>query len=164
MSGIITTRALAATDYDDLISLYRELMGKLPVLAGTQGYRRFEEILTHPGTHIIGAVATGRNDGGQSAGRVVSVATLHVLANLTHEGRPYALIENVVTLQSWRGQGLARQVMLHAQDLAWQRDAYKIMLLTGKAAGARAFYQKLGYRSDEKHAMTLRRAPLRITE
>lgn len=158
------TRVLRLTDYEDLLLLYGELMGELPVLTGEQGYRRFEEILADPGTQMIGAVVSDQNCENADAERVVSVATLHVFANLTHGGRPYAPIENVVTLQAWRGQGLARKVMRHAHDLAWKRDAYKIMLLTGKAAGARGFYQKLGYQNDEKHAMTLRRAPLRSTD
>jgi hypothetical protein len=51
--------------------------------------------------------------------------------------------------------------MDHARDTAWAADAYKIMLLTGRTAGARGFYERLGYSGGDKHAMTLRRAPAR---
>lgn len=179
-------RRLVAEDFGDVLALYQELMGELPVLQGAAGQQRFQMILDHPGTVMQGAVVHKEavaqvriNDDGDGAGqpdnadddrgdvagtgpeRVVSVATLHVHQNLTHGGRPYALIENVVTAQSWQHLGLARRVMRSLQDLAWQQDAYKIMLLTGKTADALGFYQSLGYRGDEKHGLVLRRGPLR---
>ena len=80
---------------------------------------------------------------------------------MTFSGRPYALIENVVTLNSHRGQGCSRAVMQEAAQRAWRAGAYKIMLLTGQDAGARGFYEKLGYTAEEKFGMTLRRAPKR---
>lgn len=174
-------RRVVAADFVDVVSLYQELMGELPVLQGDAGRRRFQMILDHPGTVILGAAVeqarsnihcddpgrSGDASGGRiedaptSAGRVVSVATLHLHQNLTHGGRPYALIENVVTAQTWQHLGLARRVMNALRDLAWQQDAYKIMLLTGKTADALGFYQSLGYRGDEKHGLVLRRGPLR---
>ncbi|AHC99876.1 GNAT family N-acetyltransferase [Leisingera methylohalidivorans] len=145
-------RRAAERDYGGLLRLYRELMGDLPVLAGVEGAAMLRRILQHPGTSI--AVA-------EAEGQVVSTATLHVLPNLTHGGRPYALIENVVTLRAFQGRGLGRAVMTFARDAAWAQDAYKIMLLTGSAAAARGFYERLGYSGDDKHAMTLRRSPAR---
>ncbi|UWQ75584.1 GNAT family N-acetyltransferase [Leisingera sp. M658] len=139
-------------DYGDLLCLYRELMGDLPVLSGSEGAAVLSRILALPGTCISVAEAEGQ---------VVAAATLHVLPNLTHGGRPYALIENVVTLQAFQCRGFGRAVMTFAQDQAWAMDAYKIMLLTGKAAGVRGFYERLGYSGDDKHAMTLRRSPAR---
>ncbi|CUH99022.1 GNAT family N-acetyltransferase [Leisingera aquaemixtae] len=145
-------RRAGERDYRDLLCLYRELMGEIPVLAGTGGAEMLRRILEHPGTCI--AVA-------EVEAQVVSAATLHILPNLTHGGRPYALIENVVTLRAFQGRGLGRAVMGFARDAAWAEDAYKIMLLTGKAAAARGFYERLGYSGDDKHAMTLRRSPAR---
>ncbi|WP_254656605.1 GNAT family N-acetyltransferase [Leisingera sp. JC1] len=127
-------------------------MGEIPVLCGSEGAAEFNRILALPGTSI--AVA-------EAGGQVVSAATLHVLPNLTHGGRPYALIENVVTLRAFQSRGFGRAVMNFARDRAWAMDAYKIMLLTGKAAGVRGFYERLGYTGDDKHAMTLRRSPAR---
>jgi GNAT superfamily N-acetyltransferase len=80
---------------------------------------------------------------------------------MTYEGRPYAVIENVVTLKRCQGQGLGRMVMQAAIDAAWVAGAYKVMLLTGKSLGAKGFYEKLGFTSEEKFGMTLRRAPPR---
>ena len=89
------------------------------------------------------------------------MATLHLLPNLTYTGRPYALVENVVTLRAHHGQGLGRAVMQAVIAQAWAADAYKIMLLTGQSNTAKGFYLKLGFDPDEKQAMTLRRVPTR---
>ena len=89
------------------------------------------------------------------------MATLHILPNMTFSGRPYALAENVVTLNSHQGKGHGRTVMSYLQEQAWAANAYKVMLLTGRSAAARGFYEKLGYSADQKWGMVLRRAPLR---
>ena len=52
-------------------------------------------------------------------------------------------------------------VMEAAIDAAWASDAYKIMLMTGRTANAREFYETLGFSGDEKWAMMMRRVPLR---
>lgn len=145
-------RKLGCNDFGDAFELYKELAGAIEVLNDEQGLAQFEAILAHPGTFVIGAEVDGR---------IVSIATLHLLPNITRGGRPYALIENVVTLQGYRGQGFATKVMQAAADEAWAATAYKIMLLTGKALGARDFYLKLGYRDDQKYGMVLRRPPWR---
>ena len=45
------------------------------------------------------------------AGRASATCILVVVPNLTRGGRPYALIENVVTHSSLRGQGYERAVL-----------------------------------------------------
>lgn len=139
-------RQLIAGDFDDAVALYRILMGEGALLEGKAGRTRFEKILDHEGSAVWGAEVDGH---------MRSIATLHVLPNMTWGGRPYALIENVVTDEDWQGRGLGRAVMQAAIDDAWDQDAYKIMLMTGKTAQARGFYEKLGFDGGEKHAMTL---------
>lgn len=142
-------RCLTLADFDDARALYVDLVGDLPV-AETQA--AFRAVIEHPGTKLWGAVVEGR---------VVSMATLHVLPNMTFSGRPYALVENVVTLTPYQGRGLGRAVMEQLAEDAWSHGVYKIMLLTGKTFGAKGFYERLGYASDQKHGMILRRAPQR---
>ena len=84
-----------------------------------------------------------------------------ILPNTTYRGLPYALVENVVTLKRVQGKGFGRQLMEHVIEAAWQQDCYKIMLLTGQHAGARGFYERIGFSTDEKFGMTLRRIPVR---
>ncbi|WP_193172862.1 GNAT family N-acetyltransferase [Nisaea nitritireducens] len=142
-------RTLCPDDFDDALALYRELTGSRPVADGNLGRDRFRQILERDGTAIHGA---------ETDGRIVSMATLHLMPNMTYGGRPYALVENVVTLTAYQGQGIGRGVMNALIDRAWAADAYKIMLLTGRRAEARGFYEKLGFDGDEKHGMILRRA------
>ena len=140
------TRALTSTDHPDVLPLYDVLDG------ASRDPAAYHAILDHPGTTIFGSF-----DGA----RLCAMVTLHILPNMTQGGRPYALIENVVTHAEHRGVGHGRQVMEAAVSAAWAADCYKIMLLTGRTAQARGFYEALGFSADEKWGMTLRRAPLR---
>lgn len=142
-------RPLTDTDHSDALELYRVLAGRHPVDPDPAS---FTALLAHPGTTIWGSEADGR---------ITAMATLHLLPNITWGGRPYGLIENVVSLPERRGQGHGQAVMRAVIAAGWQADAYKLMLMTGREAGATGFYRKLGLSADEKHAMTLRRVPVR---
>ena len=139
-------RNLAETDFEDVLALYRELTGNLPVLEGEVGKKQFSRILNSGNTTIVGA---------DVGSRIVSVATLHILENLTFSGRPYCLIENVVTLKSHQKRGLAREVMNALIKKAWDANACRVVLLTGKSLGASGFYEKLGFTADKKYGMLL---------
>ncbi|MFY0680983.1 MAG: GNAT family N-acetyltransferase [Thalassovita sp.] len=144
---MISVRPLIASDFDDLATLLEGFNSPQAVLSGDEGRRRFNEILTHPGTTVFGA---------DDAGRVVSTATLYLMPSLTEGGRSFGLIENVITLPSHRGQGLGRQVMTVAHQTAWDAGASEVMLLTGVALEARGFYESLGYDGTARHGMLLR--------
>lgn len=141
-------RAFTSADAGAAMTLYRHLVGDQPLADASA----FASVIGHPGTTVWGA---------WDADLAVAMATLHILPNITQGGRPYALIENVVTHAAHRGCGHGRQVMEAAVDAAWAAECYKIMLLTGQTAQARGFYEALGFGADEKWGMTLRRAPLR---
>ncbi len=151
MSDAVLRIAIDA-DFDALFRLFEELVGPELMPKESEARMRLAEILDHPGTHIQVA---------EVSGQVAAMATLHVLPNLSFGGRPYALVENVATLKSHQGRGIGRRVMEEIAAFAWSKDAYKIMLLTGRDLGARGFYEKLGYSAEEKYGMTLRRAPKR---
>ncbi len=148
-------RAAQENDYLSVVELYAEFGGQVPGVSGEEGCRQWKVLLDHPGTTVVVA---------ENSGRVVSIVTLHVLPNMTYRGRPYALIENVITAGDHRGQGIGRQVMERAIEIAWKADAYKIMLLTGKGrkdSGAKSFYESLGFSDEDKIGMTLRKIPAR---
>lgn len=144
---MIDIRALTAADCTQALALYALLNTGRPARQDQDAEAQFEEVITHPGTEVLGVF-----DGEM----LVAMVTLHVLPNMTNGGRPYALIENVVTHQAVRKQGLGRMAMQAAIDRACLADAYKVMLLTGKANGARRFYEKLGFSADEKWGMVWR--------
>jgi ribosomal protein S18 acetylase RimI-like enzyme len=90
-------------------------------------------------------------------GIVVSTAMLVVCANLTRAGRPFAIIENVVTHSDHRKSGHARRVLQHAFELARQQGCYKVTLTTGRRDEATLrFYEDLGMRRDTRTAFEVR--------
>lgn len=143
-----TCRALTPADYADARTLYQALSTGHSLPSHDAGIGGFETLLAHPGTWVIGAELNTR---------ILAMATLHILPNMTYQMRPYAVVENVANLQSHQGKGLGRQIMAAVADKAWAEGAFKIMLLTNRDRGATAFYEKLGYVADEKDGMILRR-------
>lgn len=139
----MTVRALTGKDWAEAEPLYWELT-KSGAVAGAA---RFADVLAHPGTQVVGKWADGR---------LVSMATLHVLPNMTYAGRPYGLVENVVTALDSQRLGHGRDVMDYLLTIAREADCYKVMLLTGRARTARGFYEAVGFSADEKWGMTIR--------
>ncbi|MEM7488578.1 MAG: GNAT family N-acetyltransferase [Pseudomonadota bacterium] len=139
-------RPLTHADEADALALWAGLHDETPPPGA------FAAVVDHPGTTVWGA---------ELDGRVVSVAVLHLLPNVTRGGRPYRLVENVVTAPDLRGRGLGRAVMTRLEQAAWAAGAYKIMLLTGAAYGAPGFYAALGWDGTEKVAMIRRDGPPR---
>ncbi len=89
----------------------------------------------------------------ESDGRIVSSCVCIIVPNLTRGARPYALIENVVTHQDYRGKGYATACLHFARSIAQQSGCYKIMLLTGAKDDATLhFYRNAGYNSGDKTA------------
>ena len=85
--------------------------------------------------------------------KIVSSCVCIIVPNLTRNIRPYALIENVVTNEEYRGKGYATECLNYAKEIAIKNNCYKMMLLTGtKNENTLAFYKSAGYNSDDKIA------------
>lgn len=89
------TRAATENDVIQLLALYRELSGNAEI--GGDGAVKC--VLDQPGTSIWCA---------EFDQNLCAMATPHILPNVTWAGRPYAVIENVVTARQNRGHGLGR--------------------------------------------------------
>lgn len=89
----------------------------------------------------------------QEDGVVVSSVTLLIVKNLTHNLRPYAIIENVVTHKNYRKKGYARALITEACNMAEKKECYKITLTTGaKEPEILSFYEKCGFNRNDKTA------------
>ncbi len=85
--------------------------------------------------------------------KIIASCVLIVVPNLTHDQRPYALIENVVTEEKHRNKGYASTVLDYAKDIAKKAGCYKMMLMTGsKLDSTLRFYEKAGYNRQDKTA------------
>lgn len=136
-------REAARQDLEALLELYRWLNSD-PIPPARDAAALWERLLAAEEIHVLAV---------EEEGLLVSSCTLAVIPNLTHGGKPYALVENVVTHPDWRGRGLASACLDHARELARREGCYKIMLLTGsKQESTLRFYERAGYNRRDKTA------------
>ncbi len=144
----MTLREATDADLPGLLALYAHLHDEPPLPPGGDTERLWRSLRGHPGLHCIVADAEGF---------LVSTATLVIVPNLTRGGRPYGLIENVVTHASHRRRGWGGRVLRHALSLAWERGCYKVMLLTSRTdEGVLRFYERAGMVRGVKTGFTAR--------
>lgn len=86
-------------------------------------------------------------------GIVVSSVQMAVIESLTHNVRPFAVIENVVTHIDYRNRGYASALLERASEIAREKRCYKVFLETGSNKESTLnFYRKNGFAIDEKHS------------
>lgn len=86
-------------------------------------------------------------------GKVVSTVQMAIIENLTHNVRPFSVIENVVTHVDYRGRGYASALLKRASEIASERRCYKVFLETGSNKESTLnFYRINGFVIDEKHS------------
>lgn len=137
-------REITEKDLDGLLQLYTQLHDN-PIPEKTAGLSElWEKILADPNHHIIVA---GEGE------KIVSSCVCVIIPNLTHEQRPYAFVENVVTDKDYRKRGLATACLNYAKKIAEGENCYKLMLLTSsKEESTLNFYRRAGYNSNDKTA------------
>lgn len=138
------TRFAELTDYDDIVSLMKQLNPKDKGRFDEPIYSTYRDILKSDNFNIIVA---------EQDRRVVSTCYLNHIPNITWGGAPYAFIENVVTDRDYRRQGLGTQCLKHAMDISIAKGCFKIMLMTSQLdEKTRQFYTKCGFNGDSKQA------------
>ena len=144
---MIQVREARIGDVEALQDLYMHHLTQMPPpeAQDTQKWQELlQELIQTPRYYLLV---------GEVDGRVVSSVTLIIIKNLTHNLRPYALIENVVSHADFRGRGYASAVMQRASEIAQHHDCYKIMLMTGsKKQSTLNFYENCGFDMAEKTA------------
>ena len=107
-----------------------------------------ETLIENPDYHLLV---------GEIGGNVISSVTLVVIRNLTHNLRPYSVIENVVTHANFRNKGYAFALLEKASEIAKRENCYKIMLMTGsKRDSTLRFYERCGFSMNDKTAFVKR--------
>jgi GNAT superfamily N-acetyltransferase len=78
------------------------------------------------------------------ADRVVGTADCLIVVNLTHAGRPWAIVENVVVDADARRDGVGSALMRDVLERAHRAGCYKVQLMSrADRPGAHAFYRSL---------------------
>jgi len=134
---LITIRDVADDELFALLCLYARLHPEDETPPAGDAMPLWKTLQQDPNQHCLG-VYLGAS--------LVATCTLIVVPNLTRGGRPYGLIENVVTHPDHRRRGFGTAVLRRALELAWERGCYKVMLLTGsRNETTLRFYEKVGF-------------------
>ncbi|MDD3242243.1 MAG: GNAT family N-acetyltransferase [Eubacteriales bacterium] len=140
----MTVREARPDDLEALLGLYEQLHGETMPEKNSRLTALWQKILRDEDQHVLL---------GEEAGLPVSSCVVTVIPNLTHGQRPYALVENVVTHEAYRGRGFATACLDKARELAASENCYKMMLLTGsKKESTLRFYEHAGYNRQDKTA------------
>lgn len=146
--SIVTVRRIEQDELDALLDLYHDLSPNDPPLKQEDAQQIFRRLLRSEEVDIWVAVR---------AEAIVATCVAITVPNLTRGGRPFVVIENVVTKREFRNQGIGKALLQHVITLAKEQGAYKVMLQTGSSNPAtHAFYKGLGFRDNEKVAYVIR--------
>ena len=144
----ITIRHIETDELNDLLALYKDLAPSDPPLLPEKAQETFQRLQQSNEIEIWVA---------EKDSEIVASCVALTVPNLTRGGRPYTVIENVVTKAEHRQQGIGKKLMQHVIDKAKANDCYKIMLQTGSSNPAtHGFYKSLGFRDDLKVAYNIR--------
>ena len=137
-------REIQYNEQKELLELYLSLHEDSVPEPSQNLENTWNEILNDKNHHLLVNVIDGR---------IVSSCVCVIIPNLTRGVRPYAFVENVVTLKQYRGRGYATECLNHAKKIAESFNCYKIMLLTGsKDEKTLSFYKNAGYNCTDKTA------------
>ena len=137
-------REVKSDDFDQLMYLYTQLGDNPFPEKNDKILELWNQILNDKDHHIIVA---------EEEGRIVSSCVCVIIPNLTHNQRPYAFVENVVTDEKYRKRGFATLCLNYAKEIAQKQNCYKMMLLTGsKRESTLNFYEHAGYNRKDKTA------------
>ena len=140
-------RKAKATDAEDLKVLYFEYLTKYPPKE-EQDMTQWAELLTkfEKDDHMYLLVA-------EEDGKAVSSVQMAIIESLTHNVRPFAVIENVVTHEAYRNRGYASALLQKASEIAKEKNCYKVFLETGSNKESTLnFYRNNGFEIDAKHS------------
>ena len=140
-------RKAKATDAEDLKVLYFEYLTQYPPKE-EQNMTQWAELLSRfeKDDHMYLLVA-------EEDGKAVSSVQMAIIESLTHNVRPFAVIENVVTHGAYRNRGYASALLQRASEIAKEKNCYKVFLETGSNKESTLnFYRNNGFEIDAKHS------------
>lgn len=140
-------RKAKSTDANDLKTLYFEYLTHFPPKE-EQDMTLWESLLEKFEKNENMYLLVAEEDG-----KVVSSVQMGIIETLTHNVKPFAVIENVVTHVDYRNRGFASALLEKASEIAREHRCYKVFLETGSNKESTLnFYRNNGFAIDEKHS------------
>ena len=144
-------REAVPKDAQALKVLYFDFLTKYPPTE-EQDMETWKEILAEYNRDPYNYILVIEEDG-----QVVSSVQLGIIRSLTHNVRPFAVVENVVTHADYRQKGYASALLQKAAEIAKEHNCYKLSLETGSNRESTLnFYRQNGFAIDEKHSCLMR--------
>jgi len=134
-------------DAQDLKTLYFEFLTQFPPKE-EQDMNRWAEVISRFEKSDDRFLLVVEEDG-----KAVSSVQVAIIEGLTHNVRPFAVIENVVTHGEYQNRGFASALLERATEIAKEFNCYKVFLETGSNKESTLnFYRKNGFAIDAKHS------------
>ena len=134
---MISIRKATQQDIPRILELYEELTGEKQNAPSDTITRVFSEIMSLDNQELLIA---------EKDGCVVETVFLQITPNLSHNTRPWAIVENMVVDGRYRRQGIGRLLVEYAFTHAREAGCYKIQLLSNKRRHeAHQFYRSVGF-------------------
>jgi GNAT superfamily N-acetyltransferase len=137
-------RSATENDLSRILELYLQLAippvedGGLDNPVRDSHRQAFTDITKLPGCEVIVA---------EENGKVIGTSMLTIVPNLSHDGKPWIIVENVVVDKDFRRTGAGKLLMDYIKDKAEEAGCCKIQLMSDKrrTGEAHKFYQAIGY-------------------
>lgn len=134
-------------DAQDLKTLYFEFLTQFPPKE-EQDMNRWTKVISNFEKADDRFLLVAEEDG-----RAVSTVQVAIIEGLTHNVRPFAVIENVVTHGDYQNRGFASALLEQVTQIAREFNCYKVFLETGSNKESTLnFYRKNGFVLDAKHS------------
>jgi len=144
--GDLIIREARDADLARILELYREAgIGAGRSFTPEEAREQFTLFRKYPSYRVFVA---------EQDGELVGTYELLIMDNLAKRGRKSAIVEDVAVAKAHQSQGIGRQMMQHAMQLAKDAGCYKLALSSNlQRTAAHAFYEALGF---EKHGYSFR--------
>jgi N-acetylglutamate synthase-like GNAT family acetyltransferase len=99
------------------------------------------------------------------SGQVEGTALVSLCADVMFGAQPFAVVENIVVNDKFRGQGLGAALLCHIDAFCLAKDCSKIMLLSSiQREQAHRFFERAGFVGSKKRGFVKYRSEFQSTE
>jgi len=142
LKGELSIRQAVEADVPRIIELYRELVithadAEHSAAPSPEIYRKvLRQINEMPGHELLVAARDGE---------ILGTLVMLTVPNLSHQGLPWTLVENMVVAREHRNQGIGGELLRYAIKRAEEAGCYRIILTSHQdRTDAHRFYRSLG--------------------